>query len=191
MDTSQGEITVLLAQVRHGDRDAEARLLSLVYDELRGLAAHYIRGERPDHTLQATALVHEAYVKMVEQKEAQYQDRSHFFAYASQVMRNLLVSHARTVKSEKRCGNRKKVPLDSILLYAEDQSDDLLALDDALNQLARKDARQAQIVELRFFGGLSLEETAEFLSISSRTVKRDWRMARAWLHAQLDNTCQA
>jgi RNA polymerase sigma-70 factor (ECF subfamily) len=185
MDPPKGEITLLLGKIRLGDRDAESRLISIVYSELRRLAGYYMRRERADHTLQPTALVHEAYLKLVEQNEVDYRSRAHFFAYAAQLMRNILVSHARAVKSEKRNGARKRVPLESVLICAEDDPDEFLALDDALNQLARRDVRQAQIIELHFFGGLSLEETASFLEISTRTVKRDWRMARAWLHAEL------
>jgi RNA polymerase sigma-70 factor, ECF subfamily len=185
MDSQAGEITGLLAEMRGGNREAEARLIPLVYKELRRLADYYMRLERPDHTLQATALVHEAYIRLLETREVDWQNRAHFFAVAAQLMRRILVDHARGVRAEKRQGTRKRVQLESALVYCDEHSDELIDLDRALTQLAVWDPRQCRIVEMRFFGGLSVEETAEVLGISSRTVKRDWNVARAWLYSQL------
>ncbi|HYL72846.1 MAG TPA: sigma-70 family RNA polymerase sigma factor [Bryobacteraceae bacterium] len=184
MGLPHGEITQLLARVRTGDQQANAQLAPLIYDELRRLAAYYIRGERPDHTLQATALVHEAYIKLVGQ-DIDWQSRAHFFAVAAQVMRRVLVDYARAAKADKRAGKLHRIPLESALVYAEEQSGELIALDEALERLGQWDPRQSRIVELRFFAGLSVEETAEVLGISTRTVKRDWSMARAWLYSEL------
>jgi RNA polymerase sigma factor (TIGR02999 family) len=185
MAASPGDITLLLSRVASGDRDAEAKLIPIVYGELRRLAAHYMRQERADHTLQATALVHEAFLKLFERGESTWENRKHFFAMASQAMRRILVDHARNRKAEKRDGDRRKTSLDSVFIWAEDTPDDLVAVDEALCRLANWDARQCQIVEMRFFGGLSVEEIAEVLGVSTRTVKRDWNMARAWLHGEL------
>lgn len=184
MGVPHGEITRLLARVRTGDEQANAQLAPLIYDELRRLAAYYIRGERPDHTLQATALVHEAYIRLVGQ-DIDWQSRAHFFAVAAQVMRRVLVDYARAAKADKRAGKLHRIPLESALVYAEEQSGELIALDEALERLGQWDPRQSRIVELRFFAGLSVEETAEVLGISTRTVKRDWSMARAWLYSEL------
>jgi RNA polymerase sigma-70 factor, ECF subfamily len=183
-----GDITQLLSKVRNGDREAQRELVPLVYRELHRLAASYMRRERPDHTLQATALVHEAYLRLTGVAEIDWQSRAHFFAIAAQTMRRILVDHARSASAQKRPGKWTKLTLESALLYSEDQSEELLALDSALEKLQEWDERQSKIVELRFFGGLSLEEVAEVLSISSRTVQRDWTMARAWLHAELQQS---
>jgi RNA polymerase sigma factor (TIGR02999 family) len=145
-----------------------------------------MRRERPDHTLQATALVHEAYMKMVEQRPADLQNRAHFFGVAAQVMRHILIDHARGHRREKRGGTKEVVPLDEALVFSEGKSEELLALDEALLRLAKLDPRQAKIVEMRFFGGLTVEETAEALEISPITVKRDWSLARAWLYGDLE-----
>jgi RNA polymerase sigma factor (TIGR02999 family) len=185
MDAGPGEITALLARVSGGDAEAQSRLAPLVYGELRRLAAHYMRRERPDHTLQPTAVVHEAYIRLVQQKDANWQGRAHFFAIASRMMRNILVDHARNANAGKRGGRCHKVPLDAALVYAEDQSDQLLMVNEALDRLAQWDPRQCRIVEMRFFGGLSNEEVAEVLGISARTVKREWSVARAWLYGEL------
>ena len=184
MGPPHGEITGLLARVRKGDQQANAQLAPLIYDELRRLAAHYMRSERPDHTLQATALVHEAYIRLVGQ-DVDWQNRAHFFAVAAQIMRRVLVDYARAAKAGKRSGKLHRIPLETALVYAEEQSGELVALDEALDRLQKWDPRQSRIVELRFFGGLSVEETAEVLGISTRTVKRDWSMARAWLYGEL------
>lgn len=187
METS-GEITQLLSKVRRGDPEAQRELIPLVYRELHRMAASYMRRERPDHTLQATALVHEAYLRLAGAADIDWQSRAHFFAVAAQTMRRILVDHARAASAQKRPQKGAQITLESALLYSEDQSDELLALDLALERLREWDERQSKIVELRFFGGLSLEEIAEVLSISSRTVRRDWTMARAWLHAELQQS---
>jgi RNA polymerase sigma factor (TIGR02999 family) len=158
--------------------------MPLVYDELRALAESYLRRERPDHTLQATALVHEAYMRLVKQEEVEWQNRAHFFAVAAQAIRRILVDHARGHQSGKRGGDRKRVRLDEDLTVPEPDLD-LLALDEALQELAHLHERQARIVELRFFGGLSLKEVAEYLGLSPRTIDGDWHMARAWLRCKL------
>jgi len=180
------DVTALLAEMRAGDPRAADQLIPLVYEELRRLAASYMRRERPDHTLQATALVHEAYFRLVDQKEG-YQNRGHFFGVAAQLMRRILVDHARTHQAAKRGAGGRKVSLDDAEAagYSSQQDVDLVALDDALSRLGAVDAQQSRIVELRYFGGLTIEETAEVLGVSPATVKRDWNMAKAWLHHQL------
>jgi RNA polymerase sigma-70 factor (ECF subfamily) len=177
------EITQLLSRLAGGDREAEERILALVYKDLRRLAKYYLAAERRDHTLQATALVHEAYLRMNRQTGFQWQNRSHFIAVAARAMRRVLVDHARRVKAVKREG--MKISLESALVSSEEQSAEMLALDEALNRLALLDSRQAQIVEMKFFGGLSVEEIAQILNVSVRTVKRDWNLARAWLYGEL------
>lgn len=181
----EGEITRLLVEIKGGNRRAQSELMPLVYAELRRLARGYMRGERPDHTLQATALVHEAYLKLVEEPAIDWQGRAHFFAVAAQLMRRILVDHARAHQAAKRGGLDHKISLEEELIFSEAKSAELLALDEALVRLAEQDPRQARIVELRFFGGLSIEEIAEVLQISPRTVKRDWNMARAWLYEEI------
>jgi RNA polymerase sigma factor (TIGR02999 family) len=179
------EVTALLIEMRNGDPNAGERLIPLVYAELRKLAASYMRREREGHTLQATALVHEAYLRLVDQREG-YQNRSHFFGVAAKLMRNILVDHARSVQAAKRGAGAKKVSLEeSVVLGASGQASDVVAIDDALKSLAAVDPQQSRIVELRFFGGLSIEQTAEVLGISPATVKRDWSMAKAWLYQEL------
>ena len=183
-----GEVTQLLVQLRAGSRDAEEKLILLVYAELRRLAAHYLRGERADHTLQPTALVNEAYIRLTKLHDLDWQSRSHFFATAATVMRRILVDHARAQRANKREGLRDAISLDDALVVSPSRSPQLIALDDALTRLAALDARRGKIVELRFFGGLSEEETGAVLGISARTVKRDWRVAKAWLYNELDCT---
>ncbi len=183
---SPGDITLLLAGLRAGDRSAESRLMPLVYNELRRVARRYLRSERPDHTLQPTALVHEVYLRLVGQHEVAWQNRAHFFGVAAQLMRRILVDHARARQAEKRGGHQQKVPLNEVLEYAADKSAELVALDGALDRLAKRDPRQARIVELRFFAGLTEKEAAEVLGISVRTVKRDWGVARAWLYREIN-----
>jgi RNA polymerase sigma-70 factor, ECF subfamily len=185
--TSPKEVTRILNDVSAGDRDAPARLMPLVYDELRRLASRYLSRERPDHTLQPTALVHEAYVRLVDQTQVSWQNRAHFIGVAAQMMRRILVDHARLRHGEKRGGHRQKMPLDEAVSFEGKRDVDLIALDDALSDLARLDPGQSRIVELRFFGGLTLEETAEVMAISRSTVKREWIMAKAWLYDQLSN----
>jgi RNA polymerase sigma factor (TIGR02999 family) len=189
METS-GDITQLLGELRDGKPGAADRLLPLVYDELRRLAAGYMSRERPDHSLQATALVHEAYLRLIDQRQ-NWQNRAHFFGVCAHLMRLILVDHARRHRSGKRGGVLHKVPLEQVLLFAEEQYDDLLALDEALERLAARDPRMVRVVELRFFADLSVEETATVLGVSQETVKRDWRVARTWLHAELSGAAPA
>ena len=178
-------ISRLIESVRNGDAAAAAALTPLLYNELHRLAMHHMRNERLGHTLQATALVNEAYLKLIDNREANWQNRAHFLAIASQAMRRVLIDHARSKRRVKRGGLQQKVSLEDVVIAAEEQSYDLVALDSALDRLAKVDARQSRIVELRFFGGLSVEQTAEVLGISPKTVKRDWAVARAWLHREL------
>ncbi len=179
-----GEITRLLAAVKRGDPDAESNLISLVYDEFRVLARNYMRRERPGHTLQPTALVHEAYIRLVRNHAPECADRAHFFAAASLIMRRILVDHARRRSAVKRRAGHQ-VELDDFMASASPRLDHLLMIDEALTRLAAWNKRQARLVELMYFGGLNEEEAAEVLGISVRTVKRDWSAARAWLQAQL------
>ncbi len=179
------ELTQILADASRGDEDAANRLFPLIYDELRRLAGRYIKRERPDHTLQATALVHEAYLKLFGQPTAAWADRSHFMAVAAIAMRRILVNHARSHRAARRGGGRARVALDEAAAVFEDRAIDLVALDEALKRLAQIDPDQARIVELRFFGGLSVEDTARLLGVSVRTVHYDWAMARAWLRGEL------
>ena len=180
-----GEITQLLKRLSGGDRAAESRLVPLVYAELRRLAARYMWRERRDHTLQPTALVHEAYLKLIEQRRVSWQSRTHFFCVAARLMRRILVDHAREVKASKRAGSRFRVQLGPDIAAPGEKSSELLAIDQALERLLEQNPRQARIVELRFFGGCSEEEIAQMLGTSVRTVKRDWSVARAWLYAEL------
>ena len=177
-------VTALLRAWSAGDEGARDELLPLIYDELRRRAAAHIRRERREHTLQPTALVHEAYLRLVEQK-VEWQNRSHFFGLASEMMRRILVDHARNRKTGKRAGGAIRVELDETVAISEERDIDLVLLDQALTDLSRLDPRHARIVELRFFGGLNVEETAAVLGISRATVKRDWSMARAWLYWRL------
>ena len=185
MLSNPGEVTQLLVQIHAGNKEAEDRLIRLVYAELRRLAAHYLRGESPDHTLQPTALVHEAYLRLTRMQEIDWQSRTHFFATAAIAMRRILVDHARAKRAEKREGFREAISLDDVLVFSPTRSADLLALDEALDRLGKIDARRSRVVELRFFGGLNEEETADVLGISARTVKRDWRIAKAWLYNEV------
>jgi len=177
-------VTALLRAWSGGDEKARDQLLPLVYDELRRRAAAHIRRERRGHTLQPTALVHEAYLRLVEQNVV-WKNRSHFFGLASEMMRRILVDHARNRKTGKRAGGWTRVELDEAMAISEERDIDLLLLDQALTELSTVDAGHGRIVELRFFGGLTLEETAEVLGVSRATVKRDWRLARAWLYRRL------
>ena len=186
MEGPPGEITELLHRLADGDKTAEERLLPLVYQELRRLAAHMFRCERPNHTLQATALVHEAYLRLAGSAEISWQDRAHFFAVAARTMRRILVDHARGLRAGKRRGVR--VSLESALVFSEEQSSELVALDEAMSRLAEWDPRQCRVVELRFFTGLSEADVASVLGVSVRTVKRDWNMAKAWLYGELART---
>ena len=185
MEYSSGEITSLLNQLAHGSQDAKDKLIALVYVELHRLAAVYMKRERPDHTLQPTALVHEAYLRLVGQRKANWQDRTHFFAIAAQQMRRILVDHARGHLRTKRFGGQQRLSLDEVLCFTEERSRELLSLDDALSSLEKSDNRQAQIVVLRFFGGLTEKEVAEVLEISPKTVQREWNFAKAWLRGEI------
>ena len=168
-----------------GDEAALERLTPLVYEELRRLARRYMGHERPGHTLQATALVNEAYMRLVDIRQVQWQNRAHFFAMSARMMRRILVDFARSKHYQKRGGDAQKVTFDEALVASNERGEDLVALDDALQALAAIDARKAQVVELRFFGGLSVEETAETLKVSVDTIHRDWRLAKVWLLREL------
>ncbi len=179
-------ITALLHEWKMGKKDAFDELFPFVYDELRRRASRYLRNERSGHTLQTTALVNEAYLKLVDKDEIDYEDRNHFFAIAANAMRRILVDYARTRKREKRGGKDENLPLEEArYVSSNEKSVDLVALDEALNELAEFDERQAKVVELKYFGGMTNEETAEVLGISNVTVRRDWNMAKAWLHQQI------
>jgi RNA polymerase sigma factor (TIGR02999 family) len=180
-----GRVTELLDRWGRGDQSALDELTPLVYNELRNVADAYLRRERPDHTLQATALVNEAYLRLISQKEGRWQGRKHFYGIAARLMRQVLVEHARKHKAEKRGGGRVAVTLDHFEGVADNPEVDILAVHEALQRLARFDEQQARIVELRFFGGLSIEETAETLGVGHATVEREWAMARAWLRNEL------
>jgi RNA polymerase sigma factor (TIGR02999 family) len=182
-----GEVTELLRQYRAGKREALDHLVPVVYGELRRIAARYMRAEGDGHTLQATALVNEAYLRLVDQRDVEWQNRAHFFGVAAQVMRRLLVDHARGRNRRKRGGGIAVVPLEDhdVAGPAPDDAVDLVALDAALDRLAELSPQQSRVVELRYFAGLSIEETAEVLGVSTMTVKRAWAMARAWLHREL------
>jgi RNA polymerase sigma-70 factor, ECF subfamily len=180
-----GEITRVLAQLKQGNKAAADDLVPLVYPHLRKLASYYMRRERPDHTLQATGLVHEAFIRILKQENLAWEDRNHFFGVAAGLMRRILVDYARAHRAGKRGGTQRDLPLDEALVFASERSSELIALDDALKLLAEWDPRQSRIVELRFFAGLTEEEIAEVVGISARTVKRDWAAARAWLHGEL------
>lgn len=185
MDAHTGEVTRLLGELRAGKPGAEAQLFTLVYDELRRIAGGYLRRERPDHTLQPTALVHEAYLRLVEQSERNWQNRAHFIGIGAHLMRQILVDHARKRAALKRRGDAHGLTLDDVALPQALQMEELLNLDQALCRLELLDKRQSRIVELRFFGGLSEEEIGQVLGISVRTVKRDWNVARAWLYSEI------
>lgn len=180
-----GDITQLLQRVSSNRGEGLDQLLEAVYAELRRQAARYLRRERNNHTLQPTALVNEAFMKLVDQRNVQWQNRAHFFGIAAQAMRRIVIDHARARQRVKRGGVQQPVTLDEAMIAGEPRSIDVLALDEALTRLARLDERQARIVELRYFAGLSVEETAEVTGLSPATVKREWAMARAWLHAEL------
>jgi RNA polymerase sigma factor (TIGR02999 family) len=187
MQPSPGEVTLLLQEVRDGGPEAEARLITLIYSDLRRVAASYLRKEAPNHTLQPTALVHEAYLRLTRIEVEDWESRSHFFAVAAKIMRNILVDHARAQHALKRGQGFTLVGLDEAVHTTLGPSVQILALDEALGRLAEFDPRQSRIVELRFFSGLNEEETGQVLGISARTVKRDWRCAKAWLFKEMNN----
>lgn len=183
---SPSEITQMLIELTDGNQEVVNRILPHIYDELRRLAGSYLRRERSDHTLQPTALVHEAYMKLIDQRQVKWQNRAHFFGIAAQVMRRILMDHARKHIAEKRGGDAEKLPLEEeILIVSHERSAELVALDDALHGLAEMDEQKARIVELRYFGGLSIEETAEVMGVSVPTINRQWRTAKAWLYSQI------
>jgi len=183
-DSANG-VTELLVRWRGGDQDALQSLMPLVYAELRRLAQYYLRRERSDHTLSSTALVHEAYVRLAGQNPPEWQNRAHFFGIAARLMRQILIEHARSHSAIKRGGGVGKITLEETQALQEQTSIDIIALDGALDRLTAMDAQQGKIVELRFFGGLTIEDTSEVLGISPATVKRDWITARAWLHREI------
>jgi RNA polymerase sigma factor (TIGR02999 family) len=180
------EVTQLLINWSNGDQAALDELIPLVHGELRRLARHYMARESPGHTLQTSALINEAYIRLVDQQDMPWQNRGHFFGVAAQVMRHVLIDHARRHRYAKRGGGARKVPLDEAVIVNDKRSEELVALDDALKVLATLDLRKSQIIELRFFGGLSIEETAEVLNISTITVTREWRSAKAWLRREMN-----
>jgi RNA polymerase sigma factor (TIGR02999 family) len=182
---SSAQVGKLLDDWGQGDQDAREALIPLVYDELRRLARRYLRRERPDHTLQSAALVHEAYLRMVHQEPLRWQNRAHFFGVAAQMMRHILVDHARGRLAAKRGAGAPRLTLDAQIALPQKREVDLVALDDALNQLAALDPQQGRLVELRFFGGLSVEEASIVLGISPATLKREWAIARAWLQREM------
>lgn len=184
---STGEVTQLLVAWGDGSQAALDKLIPLVHEELRQLAHRYMKRERPGHTLQTSALVDEAYLKLIDQKRVHWKNRAHFFAISAQLMRRILVDHARSHNYAKRGGGVGKVSLDDAMIVSPERGSDLVALDEALTRLAEIDPRKSEIVEMRFFGGLSVEETAEALKLSPRTVMREWSMAKAWLYRALSH----
>ncbi|MGB2636644.1 MAG: sigma-70 family RNA polymerase sigma factor [Candidatus Acidiferrum sp.] len=181
----EADVTALLVEVANGNQAAQEQLVTLVYDHLKKLARGYMRRERADHTLQTTALVHEAYLQLVRQRSPNWQGRAQFFGIAAQLMRRILIDHARRHLRAKRGGTQAVLPLDEALAFSPEPAEDLLKLDEALDRLSKLDPRQSRIVELRFFGGLSAEETSKFLGVSPITVKRDWALAKVWLYGEL------
>ena len=185
MNQPQKDVTGLLNAVGAGDQNAPGKLLELVYEDLRRLAAAYMKNERGDHTLQSTALVHEAFIRLVDWKTVSWENRAQFFAVAAEVMRKVLIDHARQKKAQKRGGGGQKILLDEAVSFSSEKELDLLALEEVLAALETVDKRQAKIVELRFFGGLSIEETAHVLNVSETTVRREWTFAKAWFQREL------
>ena len=183
--TASHSVTQLLLAWRQGDQAALEQMIPLVYQKLRLMARHYMAGQKPGHTLQATALVNEAYVRLIDCQQVNWKDRAHFFAISAQMMRRVLVEFARSHQYQKRGGGVRKTSLDEALIASPHRGHDLVALDDAINALAASYPRQSQVVELRFFGGLSVEETAEVLQVSAVTVMRDWQLAKVWLAREL------
>jgi RNA polymerase sigma factor (TIGR02999 family) len=185
MESEPGEITGLLGKLESGQAEVSARLIALVYKELRAIAGRCMRRERPDHTLQPTVLVHEAYLRLAGQAGIQWQSRAHFFAFAAHVMRRVLLDYAREHRALKRGGGGARVSLDDAFLVTEDQLEKVLILDESLKKLAAIDPQQCRVTELRFFAGMTVEETAEAMSMSTATVKREWSHAKAWLHRDM------
>jgi RNA polymerase sigma factor (TIGR02999 family) len=187
-DPSPQNVTQLLVAWSDGDKSAMEKLFPLIYDELRRIARQYMRRENPGHTLQTTALVNEAYLRLIDQRKTHWRNRAHFFAIAAQIMRRILLDHARSYKYAKRGGGAHQVSLDETAIVSQEKATEMIALDDALNELAKIDEQQSRVVELRFFGGLTVEETAEVLSLSSTTIKREWSAAKAWLYHEIRKT---
>src|SRR5436309_12860228 len=185
---SPHRVTQLLQQWSHGDDSALAELTPLVYEELRHLAHHYMEGQRPDHTLQTTALVNEAYLRLADQTNPNWQGRAHFCAVAARAMRQILVSYARSQRSQKRGGGALKVELDEVAVVSPEESKEIVDLHEALERLTTLDSRKAQVVELKYFGGLNYDEMAEVLKVSRITVRRDWEFAKVWLYTELHET---
>lgn len=185
MPADSTDVSLLLDQYRDGQTEGFEKLMALVYDDLRKLAAWQLQSERPDHTLQPTALVHEVYLKLAAQNPVEWQNKAHFFALAAQIMRHILVDYARTRQREKRGGAQTKVALGDALNLRSPSDPELIALDESLKALAEKDPRKSLIVELRYFGGLSIEQTADALGVSTTTVRREWTMAKAWLRREM------
>lgn len=184
-------ITNLLVELRKGNKEAEAQLIPLVYNELHRLARHYMRGERESHTLQTSALVNEAYLRLMGEHGIDWKNRAHFFGVSAQIMRRILVDHARNRDAQKRGGDVQKISLENAFVYSDEQSWQVVAVHEALNKLVEWDARQAQIVEMRFFGGLNVEETAEAMNLSPTTIKREFQLAKAWLYGELSKNIKA
>ena len=182
---SQQRVTELLAEWSHGDNAALAELTPLVYEELRRLAHHFMEGQRPEHTLQTTALVNEAYMRLADQTKPSWQNRAHFFAVAARAMRQILVNYARSNRAQKRGGGALKVELDEVAIISPEESKEIVDLHEALERLAALNSRKAQVVELKYFGGLNYDEMAEVLKISPVTVRRDWEFAKLWLYTEL------
>ena len=179
------EVTLMLQELDRSDQNVVSKLVPLLYDELRRLASHYLRRERPNHTLQTTALVHEAYLRLMDQSGVEWKNRSHFFGVASQLMRRILVDYARSRHAAKRAGDLAQVSLEGVVVVGGENLGDLLALDEILTRFSAVDSQQAKIVELRVFGGLTVEEIAEVIGVSPATVKREWTLAKAWLTREL------
>jgi RNA polymerase sigma factor (TIGR02999 family) len=186
MSPQPKNVTLMLQQLRSGNQDVVSQLVPLLYDELRRLASYYLRHERPNHTLQATALVNEAYLRLVDQKDVEWKNRSHFFGIAAQQMRRILVDYARSHQAAKRGGIVGKVTLNEAMIISKENPGEILAVDETLSRLAAFDPQQARIVELRVFGGLTIEEIAEVVGVSPATVKREWTVARAWLTREMN-----
>ena len=184
---SLSEVTRLLKDWSSGDHEALDRLIPIVYAELRAIAARYLRRERRDHTLQPTALVNEAYLRLIDQKQVQWQNRAHFIGVAAQMMRRILVDHAKSHNRAKRGGGAQRVSLDEAMAVSDERANDLLELDSALTALATFDDRKSRVVEMRYFGGLTVEETAEVLKVSEMTVAREWKLAKAWLYTHIED----
>lgn len=191
MNSSPAEVTTLLNRLAEGDQAAAAKLVPLVYNELRRIAKSRLRHERPDHTLQATALVNEAYLKLAAQREMKWQNRAQFFGVASQAMRRILVDYARGQQRLRRGGKQKKVGFDEVVLVCSDRTAEVLAVNESLDKLEKLDPRQARMVELRYFGGLAIEEIAEVVAVSSKTVTRELKVAKAWLYGELRQSTNA